>query len=109
MTKEEIDTLAALEAASTPGPWHVRFLDDDMCMGAVGISTTPDTGRHEDMRSGDWPGPELVAACLIQSPPSVVPSDNRWHENADLIVAVRNALPELFRLARIGAAVEQSA
>jgi hypothetical protein len=33
----------------------------------------------------------VVAACLIQSPPYVVPADKKWDENAQLIAAVRNA------------------
>ena len=102
MTEAEIEALAALERAATPGPWYVRYLDDDHCMNAIGIATTPDTGRHEDMAAFDWPEPELLAATLIQAPPYVVSADQLWHENAALIVALRNVLPELLELARAG-------
>jgi len=105
----DLDALAGLERLATPSPWHVRHLDDDHAMNAIGISTEPDTGEHEDMATFACPGPELLAACLIQAPPYVVPSDRKWHENADLIVAMRNALPELLRLARIGAAAKAKA
>jgi hypothetical protein len=54
------------------------------------------------MRSGSWPGDEIVAACLIQDPPYVIPADDRFEENAAMIAAVRSALPELIRLARRG-------
>ena len=59
------------------------------------------------MRSGAWPGEEIVAACLIQSPAYVVPADLRHEENAKLIAVVRTALPELLRLARVGLASER--
>jgi len=71
-------------------------------MGAYAVATTPDTGANESMRSGAWPSADVVAACLIQSPPYVVTADDRHEENAKLIAAVRTALPELIRLARIG-------
>jgi len=107
MTQKDLDALASLEAAATPGPWHVRFMDDVHCMSAVAVSTKPDTGKHESMRAGGWPGEEIVAATLIQEPSYVIPSDDRWDENAALIANVRSALPELLRLARLGLMVDQ--
>lgn len=102
MTLEDLDKLTAVERAATPGPWHVRLLDDDMCQGAVAVSTRPDTGLGgQSMRAGTWPSEEIVAACLIQSPPYVVPADDRSDENARLIAEMRNAMPELLRLAAI--------
>lgn len=102
MTFEQLEALEALERIASAGPWYVRELDDEMCMGAYAVSTKPDTGANEGMRSGTWPGSEIVAACLIQSPPYVVPADDRYKENARLIAAMRSALPELLRLARRG-------
>lgn len=102
MTPEDLEALAALERAASAGPWHVRQLDDQDCMGSLAVSTHPDTGCNESMRSGQWRGEEMVAACLIQAPPYVVPADDRFEENAALIAAMRNALPELIRLARLG-------
>lgn len=102
MTVEQLEALEALERIASAGPWYVRRLDDEMCMGAYAVSTSPDTGANEDMRSGTWPGSEVVAACLIQSPPYVVPADDRHEENAKLIAAMRTALPELLRLVRRG-------
>lgn len=99
----DLDALTELERAATPGPWHVRFLDENHAMCAVGIATEPDTGEHEDMATFNSWGPELLAATLIQAPPYVVLEDRRWDENARLIVAMRNALPQLVRLAKIGA------
>ena len=100
MTEDQIEALAVLDKLATPGPWYVRHLDDDHCMSAIGIATSPDTGTCEGMATFDFAKPELVAATLIQAPPYVVPSDHRWQENADLIVALRNALPDLVNLAR---------
>lgn len=102
MTFEQLEALEALERIASAGPWYVRKLDDEMCMSAYAVSTSPDTGKNEDMRSGTWPGSEVVAACLIQSPPYAVPADERYEENAKLIAAMRTALPELLRLARRG-------
>lgn len=104
MTFDEVNALEALHRAASAGPWHVRKLDDELRTGALAVSTSPDTGANEDMRSGTWPGSELVAVCLIQSPPYVVPADDRHEENARLIAAVRTALPELLHLARLGLA-----
>lgn len=77
-------------------------------MNAAALSTQPDTGEHEDMDS-EWEGLNIVAACLVQHPPYVVPDDHKWHENAELLVGMRNALPELMRPARRGFAVEARA
>lgn len=102
MTFEQLEALEALERIASAGPWFVRRLDDEMCISASAVSTSPDTGKNEDMRSGTWPGSEVVAACLIQSPPYAVPADERYEENAKLIAAMGTALPELLRLARRG-------
>jgi len=104
MTNEDLDALEALEQSASKAPWYVRQLDDDLCMGACAVSTRPDTGKNESMRSGAWPGEEIVAACLIQSPPYVVPADDKFEENARLIAEMRTVLPELLRLARLGLA-----
>lgn len=102
MTLEELEALEALERVASTAPWYVRQLDDEMRMSAIAVSTRPDTGVNEDMRSGIWPGSQIVAACLVQSPPYVVPGDDRHEENAQLIAAMRTALPDLLRLARLG-------
>lgn len=106
MNEVDLAELAGLDAAATPGPWFVRQLDDAHAMSAVTVSTAPDTGRDESMRAGGWPGGDIVAACLIQAPAYVVPRDERYDENAALIAAVRTALPELLRLARLGLAAD---
>jgi hypothetical protein len=100
MDLKALETLALLDRKASAGPWYVRRLDDELCMGALAVSTRPDTGACESMHAGNWPGGEIVAACTIQSPPYVVPADDRDEDNARLIAEVRNALPELLRLAR---------
>lgn len=102
MTRGDLDELERLAVAATPGSWFVRTLDDEHCMGAVAVSTTPDTRADQSMRFGKWPSDEIVAACLIQQPPYVVPADDRYEDDAALIAAVRTTLPELLRLAKIG-------
>jgi hypothetical protein len=104
MSIDLLDRLAELEATATLGPWYVRFMDDNMCMGAIAISTQPDVGDNEHLVDGAIFG--VVAATLIQDPPYIMREDEREKQNADLIAEVRTALPELLRLARIGAARE---
>ncbi len=101
MTRDDLERLIALESRASAAPWHVLHLDDDMRMGAVAVSRSPEAPDGQNMRAGTWPGADIVAACLIQSPPYAVTSDDRFEENAELIAEVRNALPELLRLAKI--------
>ena len=105
MKPELLDALERLDQAASKAPWLVEQLDDDMCMGLVAVTTShaPTTA----LGGRDWRGDHVVAACLVQSPPYVVPVDDRWEENAALISEMRNALPELVRLARIGLAHER--
>lgn len=103
MSEEMIAKLSELAATATPGPWHVRPLNDDVCMGAVGVATEPDRMFDEcGFIDPDWPVDKMVAVCLLQDPRLAVLPDRRWNENAELIAAMRNALPELLRLAQLG-------
>ena len=102
MTNDDLDRLDELHRKASSAPWFVRWLDDEYCQTAVAVSTKPDTGAHESMRADEWPGEEIVAATLVQQPAYVVPLDQLWDENAALIAALRNAAPDLIRLARIG-------
>lgn len=102
MTEDELDRLVELERKASTGPWYVRELDDEMSMGAVAVTRSPEISHvTQSMRLGTWPSGEIVAACLVQSPPYAMTDDNKFDENAELIAAVRNALPELLRLARL--------
>ncbi|WP_374942910.1 hypothetical protein [Sphingomonas sp.] len=102
----DLSALEALDQGATPGPWYVRAMDDDFAMCATAVATKPNTsGDNDDLTDSDYHG--VVAATLIQHPTYVMPEDGRDRENAELIAAVRTALPELLRLARLGAASEQ--
>lgn len=102
----DLDELTALDRAATPGPWYVRAMDDDMATCATAIATKPNTsGDNDDLSDSTFHG--IVAATSIQHRNYVVPADGRSRENAALIAAVRTALPELLRLARLGAAGER--
>lgn len=104
MSNKLLDQLSHLECAASPGPWCVARQDDDHCMGLVAITNHCELVGDFDRNRLD--GTQILAATLVQQPPYVVPTDKRWEENAALIVAMRNALPELLRLARIGLAAE---
>ena len=104
MSADFLDELADLSDAATAGPWYVRQMDDNMSMGAIAIATEPDVGKNEYLMDGAIFG--VLAATLIQDPPYVMRDDQREQQNAELIVAMRNALPELIRLARLGAVID---
>jgi hypothetical protein len=91
------DDLAAIEQraeAATPGPWHVRFLDDDHAANLVAVATTPDTGRGE--RWPDFAAGDLIAATLVQFPNRYIDcSDGHWDENATFIAHARQDIPRL--------------
>lgn len=82
MTAEQ--WLADLEAkakAATPGNRYVVETDDNRCMSAVYVATTP-----EDAAPGEKPE-NVIAVTLLQSPPVACISDMKWDENAALIAA----------------------
>jgi hypothetical protein len=80
--------------SATPGPWYVRFLDDDAAANLVAVSTMPDDG--EGRRWPEWEDRELVAATLVQFPtPYVAGPDDRWDENAAFIAHARSDVPRL--------------
>lgn len=107
LTEADLETLCDLDSAATPGPWYVRPMDDDMCCCATAVATKPSTsGDNDDLTSSADHG--VVAATYLQHRDYVMPPDNKGKENAELIAAVRTALPELLRLARLGAALERS-
>jgi hypothetical protein len=69
MREIDLDLLAALDAAATPGPWEAEH------------------------------------ACVVAGPPgkrtmSIYDEGGHDHHDAALIAAMRNALPELLRIAR---------
>ena len=101
MTMAMIKALENLDAIASPGPWLVRYLDGDASMGIVAVANAPDDGS-----TGDTQSETVVAACLIRSPPDTPAGDQRWDGNAELIAEMRNALPHLLRLAKLGVAAE---
>ncbi|MEH1096943.1 hypothetical protein [Micromonospora sp. CPCC 205739] len=93
ISDEELAEIEELADAATPGPWHVRQLDDDFAMSLVAISTIPDTGLGE--RWPDFDHHEMVAATLVQHPRYVDIADERWDENAQFIASARSNVPRL--------------
>jgi len=90
---ETLRELLQLAESATPRPWYVRQLDDDHACCFIAISTTRDTGKNER-----WPRfnhGEIVAATLVQNPRYVSGADEKWHENAEYIVAAATVLPAL--------------
>jgi len=99
------EDLAAVEhrvRVASPGPWHVRHLDDDHAMSFTAVSTRPDTGKGE--RWPEFEHGEIVAATLVQQPRYVDLDDERGDENADFIAQDREDIPcliaEIRRLRR---------
>ncbi len=84
------DELAAIErraTKATPGPWFVRWLDDDAAMNLVAVGTEPDTGLHE--RYPDFDAGTMVALTVVQDPLYALISDGREVENAEFIAHAR--------------------
>lgn len=105
MTDAELLDLAQITDLATPGPWHVRFLDDDRAMNLVGISTEPETGMGE--RWPDFDHKTMIAATLVQQPRYVSVADERWDENAAFIAEARTAVPRLLaEIARLRALLD---
>ena len=103
----DLDQLASLDAAASPGPWYVRAMDDDMCCSATAVATKPNTsGDNDDLTDSTFQG--IVAATYLQHRSYVLPADERGHRNAELIAEVRTALPELLRLARLAISFESA-
>lgn len=93
ISEEELTEIEELCSAATPGPWFVRFLNDQDAMNLVAVSTAPDSNQAER-----WPGfdhGEMVAATLVQKPRYIDNADERWDENAAFIAMAREALPRL--------------
>ncbi|MFF1917477.1 hypothetical protein ACFVYE_39230 [Streptomyces sp. NPDC058239] len=93
LTDEELADIEERTEATTPGPWHVRILDDDWAMNLVAVGTVPDTGRGE--RWPDFDHHQIVAATLVQQPRYVDVADGRWDENAQFIANARQDIPRL--------------
>lgn len=93
LTDDDLDGIEEIAAVATPGPWHVRQLDDDHAMSLVAVSAVPDTGRGE--RWPDFDHGEIVAATLVQRPRYVDAADERWDENARFIARAREDVPRL--------------
>ena len=75
LSDAELTELADLAESATPGPWHVRQLDDEYAMSLVAISTEPDTGLGE--RWPDFDHGTMIAATLVQQPRYVDSADER--------------------------------
>jgi hypothetical protein len=93
MSDDDISEIEQRVAATTPGPWHLRQLDDENAMNLIAVSTAPDTGLGE--RWPEFDHGELVAATLVQQPRYVDVHDERWDENADFIAHARTDVPRL--------------
>ncbi len=95
MADAELAEIRERTEAATPGPWFVRFLDDDYAANLVAVSTVADSG-NEGPRWPDFNGRELVAGTLIQCPiPYVGIEDTKWDENAKFIAHSRTDIPRL--------------
>jgi hypothetical protein len=94
MTDDELAEIDERTTAATPGPWYVRFLDDDHAANLIAVSTKPDTGRGE--RWPDFLHGEMIAATLVQFPSRYIDCvDERWDENAAFIAHAREDVPRL--------------
>ena len=97
-----------VEKFATPGPWYVRWYDDESCTNGYAVSTFDAGGAHEEgLYPEVWPARDMIASTLAQWPREVGPSEGSPSANSVLIALMRNQAKELVRLARIGWQVEQ--
>lgn len=93
LTEASLQEMEEFCDAATPGPWHVRVLDDRNAMSLIALSTHSDTGKAER-----WPHfnhEEMITATLIQEPRYIDGRDEKWEENAAFIAMARTAIPQL--------------
>lgn len=102
MTLDDLEKLQEIEERCTPGPWFVRWLDDQSYMSSVAISTDRGSVRNIKFNNYQWDSSDIVALFLLQSPDLVNHIDGKYSENVEMVCAVRNILPELIRLAKLG-------
>jgi hypothetical protein len=93
LSDAELDAIASRASSSTPGPWFVRFLDDDWAMNLVAVATAAESAAREGQLPLD--AGLIVAATLIQHPQFVNISDELWDENAEFIAHARTDVPRL--------------
>ncbi len=96
----DLDELERLHTEAMAPPWVVDRIDDDTCCALDVITVDPKVLEEEGVES--------------DTPPAIAYLSHPYHaeglacsEAEKLICAMRNALPELIRLARIGLATEQ--
>lgn len=84
---EKLRTLRALEAAATPPPW-TRVPGSALVRGPTNYNTSlvAECEDNEDLPLSEWSNPEMMAQAKA---------------NADLIVAMRGALPKLLDAAEM--------
>lgn len=107
--EEMFAELEEIDKRATPAPWYVRWFDDEMCTNGYVVSTVDAGGVHEEGNyPSEWDPTEMIAATLIQTSGSVSPRKGSPGANSFLIALLRNQLPELIRLARIGYEAEKN-
>jgi hypothetical protein len=93
---DELDAIERRAKGASPGPWHVRLLDDDYAAGLVAVSTVSDDPADAGPRWPEFDAGTIVAATLIQNPCRYVDvDDQRWDENATFIAHARDDIPRL--------------
>jgi hypothetical protein len=89
----DLDELRALCAQATAGPWYVHNPDDEACMNAYAVTTSPGEPVVDASPPNDHE--QIVALTLLQSPRVVCHAAGRWEADARFIAAAREAVPTL--------------
>jgi hypothetical protein len=97
LSVEQLERLEELDRQASSGPWFVNRTDDDWHMTAFVVSQVEDDEEFgEDLT--EYNCGKVLAATYIQQPRYAINENHR--ANAELIAAMRNALPGLLALAR---------
>lgn len=91
----DLDAIRERWADATPGPWHVRDMDDDHAMSLTAVSTVPDDGYGWGDQLTEAEAGEIVAVTLLQAPRLASIADGRWDENAVAIAAAPTDIADL--------------
>jgi hypothetical protein len=108
ISDEELVEMSEVATMATPGPWHVRYLNDSDYMTLVAVSTEVDAENHSS-NYPDFDSRTIIAATLVQRPDYAGVSDDRWGENAYFIAKSRTDVPRLVaEVQRLRKALEEN-
>lgn len=94
LTEQELAEIEARANKATTGPWYDHNVDDDLCMNAWCVSTSPREPEMGVLSTQEDYG-AVVAITLLQAPRLACVADRKWDNNAEFIAHARTDIPRL--------------